>query len=590
LQAMQKQMEGPVNALLDAEFAGAMTAAALRARAAELFREAIAQSLDYEYLCIQSRGLARVLLDSDDLDGAAEAARACLSYAARIRSYGYMADAWWVLAEVARERDDAPGALTALAGCLQAEMRQVVRAGSAPHDNVKALSVKALRLASRGADPLTAILIVESGKAIATSVSLIRAVPLQGRRPGPLQELYEERETLRLRSIWEAGGELNAQMAGAEAVIVRARRDLAVRDPRAATWHDATYLDISRPVPVRRLLAELGPRTTYLGFVVDRSRLFAYAVWPEDQILESVEFPSDGIASHDSAKLGSTLLQPLAARLRALAADDRLIISPSPELDAVPFGLLPFDGRPLCIHATISIVNGSGMLEACASRPALALHTAVAVGAPARPDTVELPHAVREVEQIARKMETAGIQVQPLLLGAAATVPALVDRAATADLIHLACHAFAANDEQAARLLLAPAPLANDSGVLSDDRIVSEIDLKAGCHVNLAACRTSIAGGEGAYFANGLVAAFLVGGASSVLATLWPLSDAPAATFQAAYYDHLIAGLSPAFALAATQRAAIRGDLGDELRRPENFGGYVLHGVAATSRNTRTPT
>src|SRR5262249_18271136 len=84
-----------------------------------------------------------------------------------------------------------------------------------------------------------------------------------------------------------------------------------------------------------------------------------------------------------------------------------------------------------------------------------------------------------------------------------------------------------------------------------------------------------------AYFAEGLVTAFLVAGASSVLATLWPLSDGPAAIFQAAYYDHLLNGLAPPFALAATQRAAIRGDLGEDLRQPANHGAYVLHGVAA---------
>ena len=589
LATMQEEMNGRVSVLLQAEFPDGITATALRARAAVLFREAIAKGVDYQYLCIQSRGLADVLLDLNDLDGAAAAADACRRYAGRIRSYTFMAAGSWVLAEVAHQRGDAASALQALTDYLQASIRDTVRSGSAPGSDAAATAAKALLMASQGADALTAILLAESSKAIPTAVSLIRAVPLQGGVPGPLKQLYEQREALRLRSVWEAGERLDAEMAVVEDAIVRARGELTVRDRRAASWHDATYLDISRPGPIRRLLAQLGPRTTYVGFVVDRNRLFAYAVWPDDQVLSQVALPSGALDGMDTKTLCAVLLQPLASRLHALTANDRLIISPCPELTHVPFGLLPFSDQPLCNQATISVVTGCGMFEACASRPTPALESAVAVGAPARPDAPDLPHAALEVEHLAYRLEAAGVHVRPVLSGVAATVPSLATRVVNADLIHLACHAVVPNDGSSAQLLLTPAPLSNDSGVLSSDRIFTDLPLKAGCHVNLAACRTSVAIGEGAYFAEGLVIAFLVDGASSVLATLWPLSDGPAAIFQTAYYEHLLSGLAPPFALAATQRAAIRGDLGEDLRQPGNYGGYVLHGVAANPPRTKTP-
>lgn len=107
-----------------------------------------------------------------------------------------------------------------------------------------------------------------------------------------------------------------------------------------------------------------------------------------------------------------------------------------------------------------------------------------------------------------------------------------------------------------------------------------------GCHVTLAACRTAISSGEGEYHARGLVTAFLVAVASSVLATLWPLIDASAAIFQAAYYDSIARGLSPALALAATQRAAMNGELGDELRLPVNFGGYILYSITGGAQQS----
>ena len=201
------------------------------------------------------------------------------------------------------------------------------------------------------------------------------------------------------------------------------------------------------------------------------------------------------------------------------------------------------------------------------------------MGAPARPDVPELPNAAIEVEHIADRLESAGIHVRPTLTAAAATVPALTARVPEADLIHFACHTSVEGSDLNGRLLLAPAPLAKDSGVPSEDRILADLRLKIGCHVNMAACRTAVSSGEGEYHRRGLVTAFLVAGASSVLATLWPLSDAPAAVFQAAYYDNIARGLSPAFALAATQRAAMNGELGGELRLPVNFGGYILYGI-----------
>jgi CHAT domain-containing protein len=194
-----------------------------------------------------------------------------------------------------------------------------------------------------------------------------------------------------------------------------------------------------------------------------------------------------------------------------------------------------------------------------------------------------------EIEHIAVRLQSAGIHIRPTLTAAAASVPAVAARVQNADLIHFACHADVDGSDANARLLLAPAPLAKDSGVLSEARILTDLRLKPGCHVNLAACRSAVATGEGEYYARGLVTAFLVAGASSVLAALWPLPDAPAAVFQAAYYDQIARGESPVMALAATQRAAIDGKLGDELRLPQNFAGYVLYGVAAAAHERAAP-
>lgn len=581
---MQREMTGPLRALLDWELDGEATAARLRARAAELLREAVSEARrigDYEYLCIQCRALADLLLEAGDLKAAEDAARDCLQYAAQIREHRYLAAGSWLLGAACRRRGDLPAALKALAVCMQESVRQAVRSSAPVGPGIEAIAAEALEVGDMGADRLTAILIAESAKAVATGVSLIRAVPLQGRGPEPLRKLYQEREDLLLGSIWEADASMEERIGAVQSAIEAARRDLSLRDPRAANWHDATYLDISRPGPFRRLLAECGPNTTYIGFTIHQNDLFVYAVWRERQILTRRPVPD----TRDPEQLGQALLAPLAERLATLQPEDRLIVSPCPELAAVPFALVEFGGRPLCQSATISVVNGSAMFEACAARPELELRSALAIGGPARPDAEELPHAVQEAEQLAVRLEAAGVQVRPVLSGAAATVPALQARAGKVQLLHFACHASAPGDKEQACLMLAPAPLARDSGLLFEDRVVNELTLQPGCHVNLAACRSSVSGGAGTYFSRGLVTAFLVAGASSVLAALWPLADAPAAIFQAAYYERLAGGLAPAEALAATQRAAIGGELGNELRRPEHFGGYLLHGLTKGKGN-----
>ena len=414
LMAMQTEMLGPMSDLLRNEFGSEPSPAALRDRAIALYREAIANGRDLEYLCIQTRNLAEMLMQAGDLDGAATAAKQCIAHAARLRDYKFIGAGTWQLAEIAREKGDAPGALGQLEKSLEAALREVVRTGSHGETALR-VAREALRVGHRGADVLTAILLAESAKAIPTSISLIRAVPLQGEIPESLKDLSRQLEVLQLRCIWEPGNEIQQKIEAVQAEIAKARRELADRDPRIASWHDATDLDISRAVPFRRLLVRLGTPTTYVGFMVDGSSLFTYAVWADGQLLERVDLPTDGVPVNDPDTLGALLLQSLAPRLDQLRPDDRLIISPCSELQSVSFALLPHRGQPLCTRATISMVNGSGMFEACAGRPSAAVRKAVALGAPSRPDVPELLGALAEIEQITARLEAAKIGIRPTL-------------------------------------------------------------------------------------------------------------------------------------------------------------------------------
>ena len=149
--------------------------------------------------------------------------RACLRYAARIRDHKYVGAASWLLAEAARDRGDAAGASRYLRDSLEAQMREIVRSGT-PADNTAGLiGLEALRLADKGGDVVQAILIAESAKGISTAVSLMRSVPSQGAIPPDLKQLYERRESLRLRAIWEPGEAIDTELTAVANISQRSR-------------------------------------------------------------------------------------------------------------------------------------------------------------------------------------------------------------------------------------------------------------------------------------------------------------------------------------------------------------------------------
>jgi CHAT domain-containing protein len=95
--------------------------------------------------------------------------------------------------------------------------------------------------------------------------------------------------------------------------------------------------------------------------------------------------------------------------------------------------------------------------------------------------------------------------------------------------------------------------------------------------VFLSGCETGL-GTEGEPFAEGtdegsLSQAFLVAGAGSVVATLWPVTDAGAADLAERFYRHFRAGLDPGESLALAQREMILAQTGF------TWAAYAVSGV-----------
>jgi hypothetical protein len=467
-------------------------------------------------------------------------------------------------------------------------MREAIGRGHhvGPDDAVVAIGDALLRSTATGADRSAAVLALESLKAVTTASSLATGFPIgpgaadEGAFAPRIQDAHRRREALRLRHMWSPDTPgLDEQLGAHTAELAGLRQQQSLRDARFAAWVDASDVGLSGLDWIRPRLLSLGPRTRLLGTFAGPDATWTYLVGPDGTRLTSrpgAGAPHAGRFDEAAlAALADTLLSPFVDEIEGMQPDDRLLVSPDFGYFDAPLAALPLRGKRLCERVTLSLVQGTGVLEAVLGRRR-EHRRVLALGGPRRPDRDDLPGALAEARHIAELFGPAGTS----LLGRQATVPALVEALRERDVLHLACHADAAGEaEPLARLLLAPDVRGNDSGVLSEDRVVAELALAEGAFVNLAGCATARQQRSSGPLMGGLVPAFLVAGAGSVLCTVHPLADGAATRFQEAFYRHLIAGRSPAQSLAAAQRDCLRGELGPGMRQVQAWAFYVIYGV-----------
>ncbi len=587
---------GALEVLLGAEF----TRAQLAARIDQLLRQALQlaeQSAAWEFAGVQAHRLAGLHATHGDPALAEQFAQQAVRHAARAGDHERVWTALALLADRALARGDGAAALKHLEVCARHYMRHEIGLGGQAHLLRATLSigVGALRAAACGGDTLRAIMVVESLRAAATAAQIVTGAPEQlaradGDGSAAIAPLRRQREQLETELLWAPDDETaGRELTRVKAELSDARRSAALRDPHYGRLVDASDIDLAAP---RALQTALGTGALWLGALVADGRVWSWSVGLAGgavaetalapALVTSLDTPDAGAAAWTPPSLeaaAAALLQPHAVAIGLLATDDLLIVSVSGPLQSLPLAALPWQGGCLCERVSLVMAQGYGIFEAACQRPVPPWQRFALAGGPARPDVESLPGATAEVRAIAQQLREAGREVT-LATGAKATVQCLVDVAAGADVLHLACHALAQPDASgSSRLLLAPDLLRGDSGDLSEGEVLGLLTLKPGVLVNLAGCSTGCTRELRASALGGLVPAFLVAGARSVVATLWPIADAPAAAFQQAFYAHLVGGARPAHALARTQRAAARGQLGEALRDASVWSAFGLYGA-----------
>ena len=305
---------------------------------------------------------------------------------------------------------------------------------------------------------------------------------------------------------------------------------------------------------------------------------------PRDQLALAVDdfrhaiIRRDPVVPRYADRLGALLIAPL-----KLANGQRLIVVPNGALHYLPFQALREQGqylverhpialapsasvgvallnrenkRPPSVNASATASATSSVLSshaASATASAPSSHNFVAFGDPTITPAYALPGAASEVKTI-----SSLFRKNDLYLGVAATRANFDTFADDANILHIATHAQAdAIDPMHSKILLAPAtqPADGPDALLASD--IYGMNLHGVSMVALSACETGLGRITRGDEIMGFNRAFLYAGASTLLVSMWPVSDASTSLGMKTLYTHLVSGDEAIDAIRASQLAVM---------------------------------
>jgi hypothetical protein len=231
---------------------------------------------------------------------------------------------------------------------------------------------------------------------------------------------------------------------------------------------------------------------------------------------------------------------------------EHLLLCPHGPLALMPFQLLPIDGGTLADEWTITTITTVGGLLAPPApapnrRESLGLVVSADGGTP-----FGLQPEPRLWEQAAALRELP-IETEMLPLGQS-TPRAAIEALELHRYVHIAAHGSALDQVPSYHCLFLDPP----SGTTNDGRLFAHTvlgaDLRGVELVTLCACETAVGRSDRAGNLRGLPLAFMMAGARTVIATLWPVATEPAMEFFVALYRELAGGAAKRDAFGVAQR------------------------------------
>jgi CHAT domain-containing protein len=236
-----------------------------------------------------------------------------------------------------------------------------------------------------------------------------------------------------------------------------------------------------------------------------------------------------------------TLYDLLLRRVEPLLGARRLVVVPHRALHYVPFHALD-DGEGYVVERReVSYAPSAGVLRHCLAKPPAKFESALLMGVADE----QTPRVREELAALAPLFAEA-----TTLIDDDATVSALREQSARADVLHLACHGqFRPDSPLFSSLKLA------DGWLTARDAYT--LDTRAGL-VALSACETGVSAVAPGDELLGLVRGFLYAGAPTLLLSLWTVDDEATAELMRDFYTSLRAGARPAAALRSAQLRQMR--------------------------------
>lgn len=226
------------------------------------------------------------------------------------------------------------------------------------------------------------------------------------------------------------------------------------------------------------------------------------------------------------------LVRPIEDRL----GPRRLVIVPHRALHYLPFQALHDGSSYLIERREVSYAPSSAVLQQCLRREKQALRKALLLGVADE----RIPRVREEIKALASLFPEAIV-----LLDQEATVAALRREAASADVVHLACHGQFRPDN----------PLFS-SLHLGDGWLTVRDAYNLNLHcalVTLSACETGVSTVAPGDELLGLARGFFAAGSPSLLMSLWTVDDDATEQLMSEFYIHLRVSGSPASALRLAQ-------------------------------------
>lgn len=414
----------------------------------------------------------------------------------------------------------------------------------------------------------------------------LRNFLVQMREKLPVPTPVSERERELTERITKLTQHLNARdNAGTREQLAKAYNEYEELTLKAQL-QQPQYLAIAaaKPVPLSQLQQSLSAGTALVEFLLVRESVFALVISAKS--LRAVELPIKKAALAAKVKLfrslvfsdaGDNAWLPVAQSLRAnliepfetsgaFANISTIGFVLSGVLHDLPFAALAHDemGKPKLLIEDYALFQTPSVTFLAHQHPDKTSdskgYRTMAFGRDGSgdPGLSPLAFAAEEAEAVA---QTTGGQA---FVNQQATETELKRLVSDCDYLHLSTHGVAeAEMPLFSRVLFEPT--ANDDGRLTV-REIFELGLRTEL-VTLSACETGqsfSASGNDLVEQDriGLVEAFLHAGSRGVLATLLPVSDQPTTAFMKYFYGQLVSGKPGSEALATTQRAMLRGEIG----------------------------